>query len=347
MRVDAQPVAPPPATAQALLDVRDLRVSATTPEGPVQILAGISLRIAPGEALAVVGESGSGKSTTARAILGILAPTLRVDSGAVMFDRRDLLHLGRREMNRIRGRELTMIFQDPNTSLNPVYTIGDQMESVVLWQGRSRPRLRVAPSRRRAARDRILDALDRVRLPSPRSILDTYPFQLSGGMRQRVLIAMALVNEPKLIVADEPGSALDVTVQDQILELLEKLIVDRGLSLLFITHNLGIARRVTQRVAVMYSGEVVETADTQRLFDKPLHPYTQGLLASVPKLSGVRAKGIAGRLPDLAVPPRGCRFHPRCPFRMDVCTSATPRLAEAERGREVACYLYPGSGPRP
>jgi peptide/nickel transport system ATP-binding protein len=256
----------------------------------------------------------------------------------------DLLHMNRARLNAIRGRDLTMIFQDPNTALNPVYTVGDQLEAVVLWQGRSNLPFGISRRRRKEARDRVAAMLDRVRLPAPRRIMESYPFQLSGGMRQRVLIATALLNEPKLIVADEPGSALDVTVQDQILELLEALIVGRGLSLLFITHNLGIARRVTRRVAVMYAGQVVETAATRPLFEHPLHPYTQGLLASVPKLSGVMAKGIAGRMPDISEPPTGCRFHPRCPFRMDVCTRVEPALVETAPGRAVACHLYPTPG---
>jgi peptide/nickel transport system ATP-binding protein len=339
--------ATPPSATSPLLDVSDLHVSTNTPDGRVRILAGVSLRIASGEALGLVGESGSGKSTTARAIMGILpTPPFQVDSGTITFDGRDLLGMGSDELNTIRGRDLTMIFQDPNTSLNPVYTIGDQMEAAILWQGRSGRLLGVSRQRRLRAREHAAELLDQVRLPAPRQIMQSYAFQLSGGMRQRVLIAMALLNDPKLIVADEPGSALDVTVQDQILELLESLLVGRGLSLLFISHNLGIARRVTQRVAVMYAGQVVETAATRTLFERPLHPYAQGLLASVPKLSGGMAKGIAGRMPDIADPPSGCRFHPRCPFRMEVCERVTPPLVEVEPGRAVACHLYPApAGP--
>lgn len=337
----------PPAAAGLLLEVNDLRVSANTPDGRVQILAGVSMHIALGEALGVVGESGSGKSTTARAVMGTLPiPPLRVDSGRITFDRKDLLSMSRSELNAIRGRDLTMIFQDPNTSLNPVYTVGDQMEAVLLWQGRSGLLFGAPRPSKTEARDRVAEMLERVRLPAPRRIMESYPFQLSGGMRQRVLIAMALLNEPKLIVADEPGSALDVTIQDQILELLESLLVGRGLSLMFITHNLGIARRVTQRVAVMYAGQVVETAATRAVFEEPLHPYTQGLLASVPKLSGAMAKGITGRMPDISDPPSGCRFHPRCPFRMEICVTVAPPLVETAPGREVACHLYPALGGR-
>jgi oligopeptide/dipeptide ABC transporter ATP-binding protein len=326
-----------------LLDVDNLRVSANTPDGRVQILAGVSLRVAAGEALGIVGESGSGKSTTAKAIVGILPrPPLRVDSGAMWFDGNNLLRLDRSRLNAIRGRDLTMIFQDPNTSLNPVFTIGDQMRSIAVWQGRRTPF--VGARRAQDVDGRIADILDRVRLPAPRRIMESYPFQLSGGMRQRVLIAMALLNDPKLIVADEPGSALDVTVQDQILELLESLVSARGLSLLFITHNLGVARRVTRRISVMYAGQVVESASTRTIFEQPLHPYTQGLLASVPKLSGEMARGISGRMPEVSAPPSGCRFHPRCPFRMEVCPRVAPPLVEVSPDHLVACHLYPVAG---
>lgn len=346
MRPDAPPgPVPPAATPRPLLEVNDLRVSANTPEGRVQILAGVNIRIGPGEALGLVGESGCGKSTTARAIMGILPiPPLRVDSGAITFAGQDLLGMSAVELNEIRGRDLTMIFQDPNTSLNPVYTIGDQMEAILLAHGSSGRSIGTSRKRRGRARERATEMLDQVRLPAPRRIMDSYAFQLSGGMRQRVLIAMALLNEPKLIVADEPGSALDVTIQDQILELLESLVVERGLSLLFITHNLGVARRVTQRVAVMYAGQVVETAVTRSVFEEPLHPYSKGLLASVPKLSGGTALGIAGRIPDISDLPSGCRFHPRCPYRMDVCELVAPPLTEVAAGRDVACHLYPAQG---
>jgi peptide/nickel transport system ATP-binding protein len=332
----------PPAAGQALLEIKDLRVSANTPDGRVQILVGVNLHVAAGEAVGVVGESGSGKSTTARAIMGILPmPTVRVDSGQIRFDGGDLLNLSRTNFNRIRGRQLTMIPQDPNTSLNPVYTVGDQMEALFLWQGRTGLPFRTGRRRRGEARERVLDILAQVRLPEPRRIMESYPFQLSGGMRQRVLIAMALLNEPDLIVADEPGSALDVTVQDQILDFLGALLAERGLSLLFITHNLGIARRVTQRVAVMYAGQVVEMASTKTVFEEPLHPYTQGLVASVPKLMGGMVKGIPGRMADIANPPTGCRFNPRCAYRMDVCERVAPALVDVAPGHAVACHLYP------
>jgi oligopeptide/dipeptide ABC transporter ATP-binding protein len=335
---------PPTSDDRSVLAVRDLDVSVNTPEGRLQIISGVEFEIAEGEALGIVGESGCGKSTTARAIMGTLPiPPARIDRGAIRFDGRDLLRLSRTELNRLRGRSLTMIFQDPNTTLNPVFTIGDQLEAILLWQGRrSWHPFGVSRRRRTWATERAAEMLARVKLPDPRRVMESYPFQLSGGMRQRVLIAMALLNEPKLVVADEPGTALDVTIQDQILELFESLLVGTGLSLLYITHNLGIARRVTQRIVVMYAGTVVEVAPTAQIFEQPLHPYTQGLLACVPKLFGSMARGIEGRIPDLASMPAGCRFHPRCPYAMEICTRQAPPLIEVEPGRRVACHLYEG-----
>jgi oligopeptide/dipeptide ABC transporter ATP-binding protein len=296
----------------------------------------------------VVGESGCGKSTTAKAILGILPrPPVRIDAGTIRFDGRDLLRLGEDELNRLRGRELSMIFQDPTASLNPVFTIGDQMRDLLLWQARSWLPFTSSRRRRAWATEQAAAMLARVKMPAPLRALESYPFQLSGGMRQRVAIAMALLNGPKLIVADEPGTALDVTIQDQILELFEGLVAGGDLSLLYITHNLGVARRVTQRIAVMYAGDVVEAAPTTRIFTQPLHPYTQGLLACVPKLAGGMTQGIEGRVPDPRYPPSGCRFHPRCPYRLPVCTHDVPRLLEVEPGHRVACHLYTSPGGPP
>jgi oligopeptide/dipeptide ABC transporter ATP-binding protein len=329
----------------AVLEVRDLDVSVKTPDGRFTILGGVNLRLDPGEALGVVGESGCGKSTLARAIMGILpTPPLQVDRGSIRFEGRELLGLGRSELNRVRGRELTMIFQDPNSSLNPVFTVGDQLRSVALLQGASSSWLSRSRRQQARANDRAVEMLTRVRMPDPRRVMDSYPFQLSGGMRQRVLIAMALLNEPKLVVADEPGTALDVTIQDQILELFESLLIDRGLAVLYITHNLGIARRVARRLVVMYAGQIAEIGPSSRLFSAPRHPYTQGLLDCVPKLDVGRATGIEGRIPDLANLPTGCRFHPRCPARMEVCSRQAPPLIELEAGLQVACHLYsPGA----
>lgn len=339
-RRDGSPVSP-------RLRVSGLRVSARTPDGVVQVLSGVNLHVDPGEIVALVGESGCGKSTTARAVLGILArPPLRIDAGEVEFEGAQLLAMTRSRLDRIRGHRLAMIFQDPNASLNPVFTIGDQMEAVLARHAPRGERSWLSQRRwRRRAREQILSMLAQMRLAEPERIVRAYPFQLSGGMKQRVLIAMALLNEPSLIVADEPGSALDVTVEDQILELLETQVLERQLSLLFITHNLGVARRLAHRVVIMYAGEVVEVAPTQTIFDSPSHPYTQGLLGAIPKLSGRPTAGIPGRMPDIAHRPAGCPFHPRCPHRMEPCETAMPATVEREPGVLVACHLYPGADP--
>jgi peptide/nickel transport system ATP-binding protein len=335
-RVDDAPGAP-------RLRISGLRISADTPDGRVRVLSGVDLHVDPGEILALVGESGCGKSTTARAVLGILArPPLRVDAGEIEFEGTQLLALNRSALDRIRGRRLTMVFQDPNASLNPVFTIGDQMTAILARHAPPAQRSRRGRRRwRRQARERIAAMLAQMRLAEPDRIMRAYPFQLSGGMKQRVLIAMALLNEPSLIVADEPGSALDVTVEDQILELLETQVRERRLSLLFITHNLGVARRLAHRVAIMYAGEVVEVAPTGTIFASPSHPYTQGLLAAIPKLSGGATAGIPGRMPDIAQRPAGCPFHPRCPHRMEVCETVMPAPVARDGGVLVACHLYP------
>lgn len=337
-RVDGSPITP-------RLQISGLKVSANTPDGRVQVLSGVNLHVDPAEVLALVGESGCGKSTTARAVLGILAaPPLRVDAGRIELDGMDLLKLNRTGLDRIRGKDLTMIFQDPNASLNPVFTVGDQMEAVLARRASGAERFLAGRRRwRRAARERITSTLAQMRLAEPDRIMRAYPFQLSGGMKQRILIAMALLNEPSLIVADEAGSALDVTVEDQILSLLEDQVAQRRLSLLFITHNLGVARRLAHRVAIMYAGEVVEVAPTRTIFTSPLHPYTQGLIEAIPKLSGGTTTGIPGRMPDIAHRPAGCPFHPRCPHRMDVCKTVMPATVQRDGGALVACHLYPGS----
>jgi oligopeptide/dipeptide ABC transporter ATP-binding protein len=338
----AQPVHLNGSPAAPRLRISGLRVSANTPDGRVQVLSGVDLHVDAGEILALVGESGCGKSTTARAVMGILArPPLRVDAGEIEFEGTRLLTLSRARLDRIRGERLTMIFQDPNASLNPVFTVGDQMAAILSRHAPRAERSRLGRRQwRQQARERIASLLAQMRLAEPERVMRAYPFQLSGGMKQRILIAMALLNEPSLIVADEPGSALDVTIEDQILELLEAQVRERQLSLLFITHNLGVARRLAHRVAIMYAGEVVEVAPTRTIFESPSHPYTQGLLAAIPKLSGAATAGIPGRMPDIAERPAGCPFHPRCPHRMDACETLMPAPVVRDGGALVACHLY-------
>jgi peptide/nickel transport system ATP-binding protein len=326
-----------PVDAAPLLSVRDLHVRFRTFDGSAEGLQGVSLDVPPGTRVGLVGESGCGKSVTMRAIMGILpTPPAHVHRGSIAYDGRDLLTMPGRQRDALKGTEMSMIFQDPMTSLNPVFRIGHQMQDIVLWSDRRRGRRRSADARKR----RVLDVLSMVRLPDPRRIYEAYPIQLSGGMRQRILIGMSLLNEPRLLIADEPGTALDVTTQDEILSLLDELVRDEGLSLLMITHNLGVVRQMTDHVYVMYAGAVVEEGPTAELFTNPSHPYTEALLACVPKLSGDAVyEGIEGTLPDYTDPPAGCRFHPRCPHAMDVCRER-PRGYDVGPSHTSACWLH-------
>lgn len=328
-------------TREPLLNIEELVIHFNLYEGRARVINGVSLSIGRGESVALVGETGCGKSITAKAILGLLPPNAEILSGRILFEGDDLLRLPEKELQKIRGRRIAMIFQDPGTALNPVFTVGEQLMDVASWQGAG-----WAPLVRRrngALKKECLDMLRLVRIPDPESTFRRYPIELSGGMRQRVLIALALLGNPDLLIADELGTALDVSIQDQILEELQDLVRTRGLSVLYITHNLGMARLVSDRIYVMYGGEIAEVAPTAAMFTRQLHPYSQGLLAAIPRLSGSIGEGIEGRIPDYIAPPPACRFAPRCPFRMEICDQQRPHLAEAEPGRLVACHLYPTS----
>lgn len=316
-------------TADPLLRIRDLHVEFTGFRGTAHVLNGVNLEVRRGEKVGLVGETGCGKSLTVKAVLGLVrGPHVRV-RGEIWFGGRNLLADPAHELRELRGRRIAMIFQDPMASLNPVFTVGDQLLEVI----------RRNPSAG-AAKEKALAILHEVALPDPERIMRTYPVQLSGGMRQRVLIAMALVNHPDLIIADEPGTALDVTIQEQILRLMRSLVEAKGISVLLITHNLGVVRETTDRVYVMYAGSIAEEARTADLFRAPKHPYTQGLLASVPKLTGEGVpRGIDGMIPDYAAPPPGCRFAPRCAFAEARCQSPPPWITVGE-GHHVACVLY-------
>lgn len=317
--------------AAPLLEIRDLHVEFTGYRGTAHVLNGVNLTVARGEKVGLVGETGCGKSLTVRAALGLLRPPRARVRGEIWFAGRNLLALPAGELQQIRGRRLAMIFQDPMASLNPVFTVGDQLLDVMARSGRSTAA---------AAWNRAAAILKEVALPDPERIMRAYPVQLSGGMRQRVLIAMALVNEPDLIIADEPGTALDVTIQEQMLQLMRALVDAKGISVLLITHNLGVVRETTDRVYVMYAGAIAETAPTAELFRAPRHPYTQGLLASVPKLTGEGVpRGIDGMIPDYRSPPPGCRFAPRCPFAEARCRQAPPWVRVGAE-HHVACVLY-------
>jgi peptide/nickel transport system ATP-binding protein len=320
----------------ALLSVRDLSLEFSVYGRRTHVLDRVFLDVPEGRHVALVGESGCGKSVTMRAIMGLLkTPPAKITGGEIVFDGRDLLTMSATERDALRGTAMSMVFQDPMTSLNPVFTIGDQMSAILKYAGRRLGRARSAAERM----DRVYEVLRQVRMPDPQRIALSYPIMLSGGMRQRVLIAMALLNETRLLIADEPGTALDVTTQAQILKLLQDLVDERHLALLMITHNLGVVRASADYVYVMYAGSVVEHGPTTALFANPRHPYTRALIDCVPRLSGKTTfKGIDGTLPDYAAPPPGCRFAPRCPHVMAVCARPPADLAVGA-AHGVACWL--------
>jgi peptide/nickel transport system ATP-binding protein len=321
-------------TPEALLEIRDLKNHFRSDEGMVHAVDGVDLSIARGETLCVVGESGSGKTVTALSVLKLIpTPPGRIVGGQILWEGRDIVPLDAAGMNRVRAKEIAIVFQEPMTSLNPVYTVGDQLAEVIeLHQGLSR----------RAALDRAVEMLSLVNIPSPQRRVHDYPHHFSGGMRQRVMIAMALSCNPKLLIADEPTTALDVTIQAQILDLLQEMKSRLGMSIMLITHAMGVVAEVAQRVAVMYAGKVVEEAGVERLFGNPRHPYTQGLIRSIPRIDLAaqrkqRLETIAGTVPKLIDPPEGCRFAARCRFAIDECRRAQPPLREIEAGHKVAC----------
>ena len=315
----------------SLLQVQGLTVEFQTGRGPVNAIEAVNFDVAPGEILGIVGESGSGKSVTALAIMGLLPrPPARVAAGRVMFEGADLLTLSERRLRRLRGPGIGMVFQEPMSSLNPVFTIGDQIGEML------RAHERIGPAARRT---RAIALLDRVGIPSAARRLDDYPHQMSGGQRQRVMIAIALACNPRLLIADEPTTALDVTIQAQILDLLLALRAERGMAVMLITHNMGVVAETADRVLVMYSGRVVEQAPSTALFERPAHPYTRGLLECVPSLEAElhRLAAIPGALPDPARRPPGCRFGPRCGLHIPACDAAVPDLTGADAEHLAAC----------
>ncbi|MFO1219445.1 MAG: ABC transporter ATP-binding protein [Burkholderiaceae bacterium] len=323
----------------SLLAIHDYRLDFDTFDGAVQVLDGIDLELAEGETLGLVGETGCGKSVLARSVIGLLPGTARVRGGTIAFDRHDLLACGEAEWRRLRGHRIAMIFQDPMTYLNPVLSIGRQLGDVIRVQQELLPsgeRLGAA-----AVRARAVELLELVRLPDAAALLERYPHQLSGGMRQRVLIAMALVGSPRLLIADEPTTALDVTIQAQVLALMRDLAARLKLAIVMISHDLGAVAAVCGRVAVMYAGTIVEDAPAAELLHAPRHPYTRGLLAALPDIAGAHGtlQGIAGTLPNLLAPPAGCRFHPRCALASERCRQERPTLRAVTEPRHlVACH---------
>jgi len=324
-------------SSDRLLEVKDLKTYFDTDEGTVKAVDGVSFHIDRGETLGVVGESGSGKSVTSLSVMRLIStPPGRIASGQMLFEGQDLASKSEREMRRIRGNEISMIFQEPMTSLNPVYTVGDQIaEAIVLHQGKSY----------REAMRMSVEMLDLVGIPEPGKRVKNYPHQMSGGMRQRVMIAMALSCGPKLLIADEPTTALDVTIQAQILDLMRKLQKEIGMSILFITHDLGVISEMADRVVVMYAGRAVEEADVGDIFARPQMPYTLGLMNSIPRVDRAaehqeRLEAIPGNVPNPLYLPEGCAFHPRCRFAVEQCKAAIPPLEDTGGGHMVRCIRW-------
>jgi peptide/nickel transport system ATP-binding protein len=318
--------------AGSLLDVRDLAVTYRRGGRELVVVNGVSFDVRPGEIFGLVGESGSGKSTVIRSLIQLLPANATIGGGEVLFGGRSLLRLREREMQRIRGRDISMVFQDPLNSLNPVMTVGEQIgETLKSGDGAARSR-----------RERVLEAMRLVHIPDPARLYSAYPHELSGGLRQRVAIAIALVASPKLLLADEPTTALDVTIQDQILKLLIELSSRLGMGVILVTHDLGIVAQTCQRVAVLYAGRIVESGPVERIFARPAHPYTAGLLQSIPRgpSSEGQLKGIGGTPPSLGSIPPGCPFHPRCAFAIEDCRGALPPLVPHEPNHLTACLRH-------
>lgn len=317
-----------------LLRIVELRTYFYVDEGTARAVDGVSLEIQRGKTLGLVGESGCGKSVTALSIMRLVpTPPGKIEGGSVYFGQRDLLKLSEPQMRKVRGNDISMVFQEPMTSLNPVFTVGNQIVEVLRLHRKMK---------KREARETTIELLSRVRIPLPEQRISEYPHQMSGGMKQRVMIAMALACSPELLIADEPTTALDVTIQAQLLDLLKELQAQLGMSILLITHNLGVIAETAETVAVMYAGKIVEYTSVEKLFSEPKHPYTVGLFNSLPKIE--RKKGklavIPGNVPNPLYFPSGCRFHPRCPQVMDACRKKKPPLKEVESGHEAACFLY-------
>ncbi len=323
-----------PVSTATTLDVQNLTVDVLTEHGWATVVDGVSFALRHGETLGIVGESGSGKSVSCLAIAGLLPPRqTRIRADTLRLLDHDLASLSRRRMSDVRGRKLAMIFQEPMTSLNPAFTVGDQIAEVLR---------RHEGCSRKQSRQRAIALLDRVGVPDPAQRYAQYPFEFSGGMRQRVMIAIALACNPDVIIADEPTTALDVTVQAQILELLRELQREAGMSVIFITHDLGVVADVCDRVLVMYAGQIVESASLDAIFEQPAHPYTEGLLASVPRMDDPSAElaSISGQPPRVGNLPAGCRFHPRCPYHRDECAGDLPTLQQARPGHLTRCRRH-------
>lgn len=324
-----------------LVDIRDLHVHFSIYEGITKVLNGVNFRVSRGEKVGLIGEAGCGKTTTVKSIMKILPiPPAIIEGGEIFLDGEDVLKMSQRELQMMRRKTVSMIFQDPTAALNPVFKVGDQIGDIIKF---SQMALGEKVTKEEI-KERTVSVLKEVQMPDPERIMNSYPIQLSGGMRQRICIAMALVSATNLLIADEPGTNLDVTIQDQVLRLLGDLVKDRGTTVILISHALGAVKGLVDRVYVMYAGSMVEAAKTEDLFSDPLHPYTKALFNAVPKLTGGGIpEGISGRIPNYLSPPQGCRFNPRCPHAMPQCLEKAPPFFGIGDGHEVACYLYGGN----
>ena len=322
--------------AEPLLEIEQLRIEFETRRGPLVAVSDVSFTVQPGEVFGIVGESGAGKSLTGQAIIGLLDPPGRIAAGKIIFDGRRIDNLTYNEIRKIRGKDIGMIFQDPLTSLNPLYTVGQQLVETILTH---------TSVTRKQAYEKAIKLLSEVGIPAPEERIDHYPHQFSGGMRQRVVIALALCVNPKLIIADEPTTALDVSIQAQIIDLLKRLCQKHGTAVILITHDMGVVAELSDRVAVMYSGRMVEIGNVRRVVKHALHPYARGLMDSIPSINkkSSELKQIKGSMPRLTEIPQGCSFHPRCPEAFDQCRKETPDLIDID-GTSIACWLYPKEG---
>jgi peptide/nickel transport system ATP-binding protein len=323
-----------PISQKPVLSIKDLSVSFATEKGLCQAVKKVNFVVYEGKTLALVGESGCGKSVTSLAVMRLLPDLANVSSGSIHFNGQDLLTLNKNSMCSVRGNDIAMIFQEPLTALNPVFTIGEQISEALLIHKRIT---------KKQAKDKACELLDRVRIPEARKRFDEYPFQLSGGMKQRALIAMALACEPKILIADEPTTALDVTIQAGILELMKELQKEMNMGIIFITHDLGVVAEIADAVSIMYAGEVIEEGDVYQIFENPRHPYTKGLLESMPTLQtqkGEKLKTIKGSVPNLFNRTEACNFENRCAYAKEVCRKEKPFLEEEVSGAKVACHFH-------
>jgi len=326
--------------SENIVDIRDLYVNFNIYEGVTRVLNGVNFRVAKGEKVGLIGEAGCGKTTTVKSIMNILQiPPAEIVGGEIYLEGLDVLKMGQRDLQMMRRKTVSMIFQDPTSALNPVFKVGDQIGDIINYN-----QLALGNKiSKQEIHEKTVQVLKEVQMPDPERIMNSYPIQLSGGMRQRICIAMALVSATNLLIADEPGTNLDVTIQDQVLRLLGDLVRDRGTSIILISHALGAVKGLVDRVYVMYAGSMVEAAKTEDLFSDPLHPYTKALFEAVPKLTGGGIPmGISGRIPNYLSPPTGCRFNPRCPHAKPECREKSPPFYQVGDGHEVACYLYGG-----